>query len=253
MLKDYYKINSTPLEDMYHVDPIKEAINENPLKELKKRVQYQKHYRPEEQGVYHPHQKQVLKMRNNGAIDLFANQDTGVRVGRDNQTVEVFANHQKSHVYHDTKWVIGDHKEFVEGHKTMKTRGKTMIHGKDTITIKGEKNFEVEIDEDQTVHIKGNSTVNIDGNQQVHIRRDATVIIEGDADIQINGNMNANVKQHAKIEVGQGMHINSKDSVTIESDRDITLRAGQTLRGYGRYIDIPHKHPEYSQMGHSHG
>lgn len=235
MMKDEYKINQGSSYD-FHIDDIEENADSNPLHDVFNRLEHQFHYRPEEVAIYHPTTSATLKMRNSGIVDLFATEDVGIRMSPKGQTMNIFANHHKSHLHHLTEWITGDSTSYVKKNRLVKTEGTTLVHSGKDMTIIGKESLHVTIDKNENVTIGGNSNVTIKGN----------------ATLAVHGNVNAKIDQHATIEVGKDLTVNSKNDIRISSGkdiridavRDIVIDAGRHLSTYQRCPDPSHHDPK---------
>lgn len=223
MKHDMYKVSNAAqryLEN--HQGAVRQNINVDPMKEILTRVEHKFHYRNEEQGIFHPLFHQGLKLRNNGAADLFVDQDNGFRIDPTTQTINAFTNHYKAHIHHMTSWLTGSSNFYIDGNWHVKTKGKHIINAQGDVEIRTSKNLIVTVDKDETVTIKGNVKVKVEGNVSA----------------EIGGNLNAKVKGRATMDVG----------------RDLTLKAGHLNVDVGSYKVpwMPHEHPQYALKGHSH-
>lgn len=213
MIKDQYKVNKGSEYD-YHLHEIAESADHNPLFEVMNRLEHKYHYRAEESAMYHPQTKGVVKMRNNGTVEMFATEDTGIRMDPKGQVINIFANHSKSHLHHMTEWISGDSKSYVKKNRLMKTEGTTHIHSGKDMTIVGKENLHILIDKNENITIGGNSKV----------------IIKGNASLHVHGNVDAKIDQHATIEV-------AKD-VDVYSGRNIDMVAEGYMRIDGSRIYV---------------
>lgn len=193
MIKDLYKVNRGSEFELYGEDDFTDP-NVNPVMDITKRAEYKYHYRPEEAAVYHPIEKSAMKMRNNGSVDIFTQDETGSRFDKEHQVSNDFANDKKVHIFNFTEWLTGDSKSFVKGHRTMKTKGKTYIQSGQDITV------------------------DADSNLIVNVKKNQTVIIQGNADVKINGNVDAKVNGHAKIDVDKDINMRGHRNISMVAD-----------------------------------
>lgn len=227
MIKDKHVVNRGSTYE-FHNHHRNDGADVNPLAEIMKRLEHKYHYRSEEVALYHPVEKGTFKIRNTGAVEMFADQDTGIRVDPDTQSINMFANHYKSHIHHMSEWLTGSSNSYVKGHRTMKTGGRTLIHSGQDIRIEGKRGLQIVIDKDENVTIGGNSNI----------------VIKGNAKLDVHGNVDANIKQHATIEVAKDLRIHSKQDVRINADRDIVIDAGRHLHTNWRCPDPSHYDPK---------
>ncbi len=223
MWKDLYIVNKESRyfnhpHSVHRVDPM-----DNPLLDILKRVEHMDQYRQEEQGVYHPLQKQIVKLRNTGAMDLFTQNDTGFRLDPSSQTIHEFGNHKKSHLYSISEWLAGSSKSYIQGDLEFNVQGKTVLVTKKGIRIKT-GNADIDISDNMGIHINGDVNINIDGNMNANVCRHAT--------IEVNQNVDVQTKQNMNLHAGQ--------DIRITSDRDIHIDAARHLLKTQRCQDPSH-------------
>lgn len=127
--------------------------------DLYKAVSAKPYFDGDEQGVFHPLYHQVLKMRGNKMIDLFAQNNTGIRIDPSTQSINNFANHLKNHVSAITSWVNGD----VE------------IYSKGSLTAKFGKGAKIEINGDTTLVVNGNLDAKVKENATIAVGKSVSV------------------------------------------------------------------------------
>lgn len=222
MIRDPYKVSNSAQRYLENHGGLHKNINVDPLKDVYTRVEHKYHYRNEEQGIFHPLLHQGLKLRNNGAADLFVDQDNGFRIDPTTQTINAFANHYKAHLHNMTSWLTGSANFYVNENWQVKTKGKHIINASGDVEIRTKKNLIVTVDSNENVTIKGNANVKVEGNVSA----------------EIGGNLNAKVKGHA----------------TMDVSRELTLKAKHLNVDVGSY-DVPwmpHEHPQYALKDHGH-
>lgn len=200
MIQDRYEINRGA-EMNYHMHVRGSGADENPLTDILDRVEHKYHYRPEETGIYNPKSKAVVKLRNNGSIDMFSKEDVGIRVDQSTETVNLFANHVKTHTYDKTDWLTGSYTAYVKEHRSNKIAGNDILQVDGDIMITSKKGLQVFIGKDEKVTIGGNSNVEIRGN----------------ANVKVVGNLNAKVQEHATIEVDKNLNIRSYGNIDMHA------------------------------------
>lgn len=198
MLKDKYRVNRGS-DNGFHPAHREEGADANPMSEILERLEHKYHFRAEEPGLYHPTEKGTVKIRNTGAVEIFADQDTGMRVDPDTQTINAFANHYKANLHHMTEWLTGNSTSYIKGNLKIKTTGTTDIYSGKDIRIEGKKGLQIYIDKDEKVIIGGNSSVEIKGN----------------VDLKVHGNVNAKVYQHATIEVLRDLKVRAGGNISM--------------------------------------
>lgn len=230
MWTDDYIVNKTPSRIAESHESEAPSVNEDPLEDIKERLEHKFHYRPEEQGIFHTTKHQGLKLRNNGSAELFTDEDTGIRLDPISQSINMFANHYKEHIHDKTSWLTGSATHYIKEHWTVKTKGKNITIAEDNIEITTKKNRVITIDQNDIVTIKGDMTLHVLGNVSAAIGGSASLQVEGDVSSQIDGNLNAKVGRHATIDVA--------NDLTIHSDRNISLTSDGYVHIDGRELYI---------------
>ena len=162
---DPYRVTKNPSRLGDHVEKsFKVDVQVDPMAAIFEMVEHKYQFRAEEQGIFHPLLHHGLKLRNNGAAELFTGDDTGIRVDRNSQSINNFANHYKNHIHHMTSWLTGSANFFIDEHWSVKTKGKHIVVSGDTIEITGAK--------DMNVNIKGNVNAKVSGHATIETERD---------------------------------------------------------------------------------
>jgi len=130
----------------------------------------------DEQGLFHPLYHQVLKMRGNKMIDMFAQNNTGMRIDPATQSVNMFANHLKNHVAAITSWVNGNVEVYSKGSLTAKFgKGATVeINGDTTLVVNG--NVDAKVRENATITVGKNVSVK---GRDIKMVADQTLHLDG--------------------------------------------------------------------------
>lgn len=163
MWVDPYAVNKrTSRYGDHSEDGLKLDVQVDPMEDVFRMVEHKYQYRPEEQGIFHPLLHHGLKLRNNGAAELFTGDDTGIRIDRNTQSINNFANHYKNHIHNMTSWLTGSAKFFIEDSWEVKTGGKHIVISKDNIEITGEKDMTVKINGDVNANISGHATIEVE-------------------------------------------------------------------------------------------
>lgn len=169
MWVDPYAVNRHPSRFGEHHDKqLGVDIQVDPMEEVMRRVEHKFQYRPEEQGIFHPLLHHGMKLRNNGAVEIFTNDDTGIRIDRNSQSINNFANHYKNHVHNMTSWLTGSEASYIEGERKIKTGGKHIIISGDTIEVTGAKDMNLKISGDVNANISGHATIEVEKDLTLH-------------------------------------------------------------------------------------
>jgi hypothetical protein len=115
-------------------------------KELHEQIQLYPYPLAAEPALIHPNNTSVVKLRDNGAIDIFVGNDNGIRVDPNERSIQIFGNALRSKVYEEA--------------------------------IKINKHRTMEIGGDDITNIKGKRKIQCDGRYEAKIRREWKVLSE---------------------------------------------------------------------------
>lgn len=188
--EDYKRVNqySSP-ETTQHVY---QEVTGSALDQMIKKAQYAYQFRGEETGLYHPTQNNVMKLKNNGDIDIFVENNNGININKKLETISVFSNKLKQNLHDSKRWLTGDDTSYIKGSQLTKIVG--------NVTLDGQGHLTIEIDKDISVH-STNIVVNIDKN----------------ATVNVAGNATARIGQHARIDVDRDIVVRSKGNIDVEA------------------------------------
>lgn len=158
---------------------------ENPIDALEKAAEMSRFPSATEISLHHPLHRSIVKLRDNGSIDIFAENQNGIRIDRKKLAMNICTGKFIQHVNEIRSFVNGEVKAEVKG------KAKAMLHA----------DAEVEVKKDATVTVKGNVTVKSDG----------TVVIEGKSSVEI--------KSSGPISISSG------GDVSIEASGNMTFSA----------------------------
>lgn len=172
-----------------------------PVADLEERKKQSATYAAEEVGLIHPVSRSVVKLRDNGAIDIFVPGHNGIRVDPTNGTVDIFGRVQH-HASAIREWITKDSVTEVKEAWTVRSEGKVEVEAQ-TVLIKAAKNVRIEsaagVDVasvgDVTVHAKagadaegksleGNITLKADGNMELAAAKDVKIRAGGFIDLE---------------------------------------------------------------------
>lgn len=202
--KDYKRVNqySSP-EVPEHIYKERTA---SALKQMQKKAQYAYQFRGEETGLYHPSENAVIKLKNGGDIDIFAENNNGININKRLETISMMSNKLKQHLHESKRWLTGDDTSFIKGNQLTKVVGNVTLDGKKNLTINIEKDIFVDA---------ANITINI----------------EKDAKINVLGNVTAKVGQHAKIDVDKDLVVRAKGNIDLEAQGFARIDGRQLFLG----------------------
>lgn len=95
-----------------------------------------KYPRHSEPGIVHPINSSVVKVRDNGMIDLFVGTDNGIRIDPRTKTINMIGNIYKDRVGAIQSRVHRDVNYDVGGTWTVKARGDIILETKNTLSFK---------------------------------------------------------------------------------------------------------------------
>lgn len=125
-------------------------------------------YDGNEQALYNPIYHQQVKLRGNGMTDVFVDNNTGIRIDPDTQSINMIANNLKNHVAAITSWVTGSHTEYIGANRYVK------VGQDDTLEVSG----------DVTIIVKGNMKASVSGNVEANIKENATINVAKDVKVK---------------------------------------------------------------------
>lgn len=227
--------NLVPPQELTHTDDEQALTGTvDPMRDINLKVAEKVQYQGNEQGIYHPLFHQVVKLRSNGMIDIFANKDTGIRVDPSTQSINHFANDYKLHIHNQTSWITGYQKEHVHGDSLKKVHGNYWRHAYGDIGFVAEKNLREEVkgsreslvyhddtqtvDGDRIIYVKGNAKIFVDGSTYARAKGKMEVVTDSDLSVRASGNTTVNAYKDATMNVGKKLHIKA-DTVRIDSDK----------------------------------
>lgn len=109
--------SKVPYDSGFTIDRIKTAQarlvgSSSPKLAAKAEVPYPSVNEP---ALVHPWNNSVVKVRDNGNIDVFAGSDNGIRINPTTKTIDVFAETEKTHVNFIRAYVKRDETREIEG------------------------------------------------------------------------------------------------------------------------------------------
>lgn len=78
---------------------------EDPIEKIMDKLEESRFFSSEEVGFVHPFTSSVVKLKDNGMIDIFAATNQGIRIDPKTKTVNFFANHEKHHSGQISAWI----------------------------------------------------------------------------------------------------------------------------------------------------
>lgn len=117
--------------------------------------------RLEEPAIVHPFNTSILKIRNNGMIDMFVGTDQGIRIDPYSKTINEIVDGLKWHVGYFNGWIEKDAKWYANGEILFKSEASAInLNAKSDVTIVSGKNITIKCDGKLT--LSSQDGVNID-------------------------------------------------------------------------------------------
>jgi hypothetical protein len=100
------------------------AHTADPLDDLMKKMTNTSNYNTDEPGITHPQNSSTIKIRNNGAIDLFVATNQGVRIDPNTKTISIFGINENHNVTNFNAFIDEDFN--VEAQEDISLKGKNV-------------------------------------------------------------------------------------------------------------------------------
>ena len=140
----------------------------NPLLELKEGAEDLQHPTGAEPALIHPFNNAMVKLRDNGVIDIFADTNVGIRVDPNLQNISVVTDGWRSHLGYLIEWIMDNEERYIGGNS------KTKIGG----------NIYLEVGGNAQVIVKGNAKIDVGGN--IDIKNGGVVNWTSDGNMYFN-------------------------------------------------------------------
>lgn len=111
-------------------------------KTMREKVESSKFPMVAEPALIHPHTTSVIKMRDNGAIDIFVGNDNGIRLDPNNRSISILANSSYEKIHQERKSIGRDSVQDIGGNWTVKVKGNLTFTSEGTIHLDG-KNVKI--------------------------------------------------------------------------------------------------------------
>ncbi len=146
---------------------------DNPLLELKQSAENVRFPSGSEPALTHPFNTSIVKIRDNGCIDIFCGTNVGIRLDPNLANISLITDGERHHTGYLREWIQKD----VERHV-----------GRNILTKIG-GNIYLEAQGNCTVNIGGNADLNIGGNADIEIGGNVKIDNEGTVEWMSGGNM----------------------------------------------------------------
>lgn len=149
---------------------------ENALNTLISETSSSAYYNAEEPGITHPLNSSTIKVRNNGAIDIFVATNQGIRVDPVTKTINFIGNSEKHHVSNLS--VFSDEALDITAKKNIDidTTSCNLNSKEMSITTTGKSKMSI------------NDTWTVIANSDINIKSNANITLESAKDILLSGN-----------------------------------------------------------------
>lgn len=202
------------------------------------------HYPSEDEPMLiHPFNQSVVKIRNNGTIDIFVGDNNGIRIDNKHKSINFIGNSIVERTQYIRSYVAKDLIQKVQGSWVIEAKNANIVT-KEYANIYSEK--EVLVQSLKDVSINANNNVYINSAKDIVATSVETAYING-KNIHINSTENTNIiaKKNINIKSEQTANITavnanielSNDGV-IKSTRNLTLESNQNLYFRAKNIDI---------------
>lgn len=127
----------------------------------------------EEVGLFHPSNSAVVKIRENGCIDIFTATNQGIRIDSSKSTINIVTANELHH--------ISRHHEWVDGYVRFDVHDKFIVNS--------DNNIEETTKADWNINVKGNANINVNGNVNINAGGDVDVNSDKSINMKCRGTM----------------------------------------------------------------
>lgn len=179
------KLNEAPVVPTWvrMYDQINQDRNSDPILAIKKDNDANNKPRLEEPALVHPFNSSVIKIRNNGIIDLWTAADQGFRMDPAARTINIISDGLKEHLNYSRAWIVEDLKYWAKkgflfeaetgdfvfkginfnaqstGNTDFTTKGNMAQRSVGTMDIKAQGSMEIDSRNNMTISCAGNLTI----------------------------------------------------------------------------------------------
>lgn len=175
------KLNEAPVIPTWvrMYDQINQDRNSDPILAIKKDNDANNKPRLEEPALVHPFNSSVIKIRNNGIIDLWTTTDQGFRMDPAARTINIISDGLKEHLNYSRAWIVEDLKywakqgfyfESESGDFTVSAKNCSYTNSGDT-TFTGQKSMGFSSIGDMKLDTQGNMIIETKGNLTIKAKR----------------------------------------------------------------------------------
>lgn len=171
----------------------------------------------EEPAIVHPFNTSVLKIRNNGMIDMFVGTDQGIRIDPYSKTINEIVDGLKWHVGYFKGWVEQDAKWYANGEILFKSEQSSInLDAKSNISAKAGQNVTITAGQDVTISCSG--TLTLSAGAGVNINTQGGFNLNGSAfDLASSGPVTMG---GSTVSIGSGSKSKAKLAETRDGESD---------------------------------
>lgn len=137
-------------------------------RELQQQIQLYPYPLQAEPALIHPNNTSVVKLRDNGAIDIFVGNDNGIRVDPNERSIQILSNALQSKVYEEKTKIEKHRITQIGGNVISEIKGNHQVKCEGSHVAKTRKEWKVASDE--RVHIQA-PTIELTGDVTINGRR----------------------------------------------------------------------------------
>ena len=90
---------------LYILNNILGSSKENPIDKINTKLSDAAIYDGDEVGIYNPYNSSIVKIRNDGLIDIFVDNNQGIRIDPNTLSINFFTNNEKHHIINMFEWI----------------------------------------------------------------------------------------------------------------------------------------------------
>jgi hypothetical protein len=148
--------------------------DDNPLADLDAKTSWIGHHSQSEPGLVHPFTTSVVKMRDNGMIDIFVSTNQGIRVDPNTRSITIMVDNTKIRTH--------DYRAWVENHSITNVRKNFEANADVNINLNAKKDINMKANGKWNVNIVGDVNIHTDSNLNVSANGKMTFKAGGDID-----------------------------------------------------------------------
>lgn len=155
-------------------------------KQIDKKVAEVPYMSVNEPAIVHPWNNSVMKIRDNGAIDVFSGTDNGIRINPVDRTIDMISKTNNTHATIVRAFVMKDETHYVKNVWTIYA-DTAFINTKKNTTINTGWNTIVNAEKQCVINTKDETIVNADKNIELNTKKDFHMKAAGNAYYQAGG------------------------------------------------------------------